>query len=318
MNSNSSAFLENVGALLLASNVKIKSSGTRISFNGLIGETAISISPGHRSMDGREISYTVNIDSTLNLARPEGKLDWECYLNLFASTGAVIISDSKLCIKSTLPVCSEEAEDVIRAYELIIFTAAMTHTYALHATIVDALHAPVSKGSPLPHSSDDGVWNPMSFSQTVSTLNASGILAFAHGCSLSAEFAWEPGAISMLQAPQFGRGCTSLLRIECGEHPSLGKGVFCRLDLPSRMSDDEANNLANTLNRMESIAEDWPLLGAWTAQKGSGNPTFVSFWPNMFSSTRIDVPMMTDWMGARALAVAGWLRENREQDAAVK
>lgn len=103
---------------------------------------------------------------------------------------------------------------------------------------------------------------------------------------------------------------TTLLQLACGEHPSLGNGLFCRLDLPLNLSDAEAYKLARSLNQMEFTAEDWPpLLGAWTSQAKSGRPTFVSFWPNLFARM-IDVDTIAMWMAARANAMPGWLCDN--------
>lgn len=102
----------------------------------------------------------------------------------------------------------------------------------------------------------------------------------------AAEFAWDPGAISALSSLISGsRQCTTRLQIQFEEHPNLGKGLLCRLDLPLHLTDAETFRLAISLNQMEFTAENWPpFLGAWTAMPQSWYPTFVSFWPNLFAN----------------------------------
>jgi hypothetical protein len=82
-----------------------------------------------------------------------------------------------------------------------------------------------------------------------------GVFANGDDTGLTAEFAWDPGAFSAIQT-LLGkpRKRTSLLRIERTEHPSLGRGLFCRLDLPLNLSDGEAFKLAIELNKMETTA----------------------------------------------------------------
>jgi len=305
--------LQTINALMTASNVKTHIKGQSLSFRGLVGETRIDVSPsGQRTADGLEVSETVRIESVLDVSVLPGKEEVECTLNNFASNGALTVGDDgKFFIKSRLSVYSGESEDVIKVYTGVIFFSAMIHTNALQAATVNLLQLPVAKGDPLPKSSLDGEWKPASFSRAASMLEAKGGFINADERGLTAEFPWDPGAITALESLATGsRKCTSLLQISCAEHPSLGKGLFCRLDLPLNLSDAEAYKLASSLNQMESTAEDWPpLLGAWTSKSKSGHPTFVSFWPNLFS-TVIDLEMIAMWMGARSFAMPVWLRDN--------
>ena len=302
-----------INAFITASNVKTHIKGQSLSFRGLVGETRIDISPsGRGTADGVEVSEIVRIESVLDVPLLPKKEEMECILNNFASNGALTVGDDgKFCIKSRLSVYSGDSDDVIKVYTGVIVFGALIHTNALQAATVDLLRLPVSKSASLPESSHDGTWKPGSLSRAASMLEARGAFVNADEGGLTAEFPWDPGAITALASLTTGsRKCTSLLRIQFEEHPSLGKGLFCRLDLPLNVSDAEAYKLASSLNQMESTAEDWPpLLGAWTSKAKSGHPTFVSFWPNLFS-TVIDVEMIAMWMGARSFAMPGWLRDN--------
>jgi hypothetical protein len=299
--------------MMVASNVKTHIKGQSLRFRGLVGETRIDVSPsGRRTADGLEVSQTIRIESVLDMPPLPGREEMECALNNFASNGALIVGDDgKFRIKSRLSLYSREGEDVIKVYTGVIFFVAMWHTDALQAATIDMLKLPVSKSGPLPKSSINGVWKPESFAHAASMLEARGAFVNADESGLTAEFPWDPGAITALESLIKGAPKrTTLVQLTRSEHPSLGRGLFCRLDLPLNLSDAEAYKLAGSLNQMEFTAEDWPpLLGAWTSQSKSGYPTFVSFWPNL-SAGVIDLEMIAMWMGARAFAMPGWLRGN--------
>lgn len=94
------------------------------------------------------------------------------------------------------------------------------------------------------------------------------------------------------------------------EHPTLGRGLFCRLDLPPDLSDTEAFKLAIELNKMEFTAADWPpFLGVSTSKPGPGRPTFVSFWPNYFAKV-ISLELISAWHAARTKRIPEWVRNS--------
>lgn len=220
-------------------------------------------------------------------------------------------SDGKLRIKSRISVFSGEPREVLDVYIGIIFLGSMIHTHTVHASIVDAWRLPIAKAEPLSTSDLDGVWAPALFKRTLSMMKKAGVFANGDGSGLTAEFPWNPGAVAAVET-FLGRSRkrTSLLRIECMEHPALGQGLFCRLDLPLNLSDTDAFRLAIELNKMEFTAADWPpFLGAWTSKPESGHPTFVSFWPNCFAKV-ISLELITTWHAARAKRVPEWLHAN--------
>jgi CheY-like chemotaxis protein len=305
--------LETIDALLRSANIVTRMEGNSLTFKGFIGETRIEISPsGFRTAGGLEISEIIRIESQLEkmpVTWNEGLL---CAVNMAASNGALTVdSDGKLRIKSKVSVFSEEPREVTDVYIGIIFLGAIIHTNALQASMVDAFRMPISKAEPLPDSHVDGVWAPAGFERTVSLMRKGGVFSNGDDCGLTAEFAWDVGAGSAIEN-LLGkrRKRTSLLRIECMEHPNLGKGLFCRLELPLNLSDAEAFKLAIELNKMECTAADWPpFLGAWTSKPGSGRPTYVSFWPNYFSKV-VSLELISTWHAARAKRVPEWVRSN--------
>jgi hypothetical protein len=306
--------LETIDALLKSANVVTRMEGDSLVFKGFIGETRIEISPsGFRTADGLEVSEIIRIESVLEKMPVTWNDGLLCAVNMAASNGALTVdSDGKLRIRSRMSLFSGEPREVLDVYVGIVFLGSMIHTNAVQASIVDAWHLPISKAEPLPDSDLDGVWGAASFERTLSMMRKAGIFANGGDASgLTAEFPWDPGAFSAVET-LIGkrRKRTSLLRMECMEHPNLGKGLFCRLDLPLDLKDDEAFRLAIELNKMEFTAADWPpFLGAWTSKPGSGRPTFVSFWPNCFAKI-INLELMATWLAARAQRVPEWVRSN--------
>ena len=307
-----SRMLNDVGTLLVASGVKVDFKTQSLFFRGRIGETRIEAVPsGHRTPDQREVAETIRIQSDLKMPPLPWKEDMQCVLNTSASNGALFVEDGKVLIKSRLSLYAGESEQVMKVYAGVILFVAMMHTDAIQAAIVDMLKLPVAKATVPPDSEANSGWNPASFSRAASLLNESGAFANVDGGGLTAEFPWDPGAVSALTSLITGsRKCTSLLQVQCEKHPSLGKGLLCRVDLPLHLTDTEAFRLSTSLNQMEFAAEDWPpFLGAWTSMPESGSPTFVGFWPDFFAKV-IDVEMIAMWMAARARLLPGWLRDN--------
>ena len=225
--------LETIDALLKSAKVVTRMEGNSLVFKGFIGETRIEISPsGFRTADGLEVSEIIRMESVLEKMPVTWNDGLLCAVNMAASNGALTVgSDGKLRIKRRISLFSGEPREVLDVYVGIVFLGSMIHTNAVQASIVDAWHLPISKAEPLPDSVRDGVWAPASFERTLSMMRKAGVFANGDGSGLTAEFPWDPDAFSAVET-LLGkrRKRTSLLRMECMEHPNLGKGLFCRLD----------------------------------------------------------------------------------------
>jgi hypothetical protein len=76
---------------------------------------------------------------------------------------------------------------------------------------------------------------------------------------------------------------TSLLTFQTDmPHPTLGNGLFHKLELPFHFEEDKLVTLANRLNQIEIESMDSPpFFGAWCSQLGKQSGiAFVGFWPN--------------------------------------
>jgi hypothetical protein len=305
--------LATIDALLKSANVVTRIEGNSLMFKGFIGETRIEISPsGFRTADGLEVSEIIQIESVLEKMPVTWNDGVLCTVNMAASNGALTVdSNGRLRIKSRISLFRGEPRKAVDAYLGIVFLGSIIHTNAVQASIVDAWHLPIAKAESLPDTHSDGVWAPASFDRTLSMIRNAGIFANGDASGLTAEFPWDAGAFSAVETfAGKSRKRTSLLRIERTEHPTLGHGLFCRLDLPLDLTDTEAFKLAIELNKMEFTAAEWPpFLGAWTSKPGSGRPTFVSFWPNCFAKV-ISLELISTWHAARAERIPEWVRSN--------
>lgn len=101
----------------------------------------------------------------------------------------------------------------------------------------------------------------------------------AGGLGLTAEFGLSHGA----ESAAAGDHDTALFQLMADQpHPELGGGLFCLLQMPHRVVDeDRLAKICLRLNQMEMAAHDLPPhFGAWCPGRLGNNPAYVSFLPN--------------------------------------
>ena len=108
---------------------------------------------------------------------------------------------------------------------------------------------------------------------------------------------------------------TSLLQLTTLEaHPRIGNGLFCRLELPLKMSDEEAAETASRFNLLEYAALDSPpFFGSWCSSPQSGRVTYVSFWPNLLFHPGT-AAMVASWMEHRSAQAYQWITGGNTSD----
>ncbi|MFN8704930.1 MAG: hypothetical protein ACK5X0_22790, partial [Rhodospirillales bacterium] len=119
------------------------------------------------------------------------------------------------------------------------------------------------------------------------------------GKGLTAEFGLKPGAVSA----GLGNHETALWRMMGGQpHPELGGGLFCLLQLPHQIKNEEKlHKVVNELNRMEMESHDLPPhFGAWCVGKLGNNPAYVAFLPNALHQAPGIALNVSIWALARA------------------
>ena len=103
------------------------------------------------------------------------------------------------------------------------------------------------------------------------------------GLGLTAEFGLADGPGSAIA----GDHKTALFQLMADQpHPELGGGLFCLLQMPHQVRDeDRLAKLCLQLNQMEMAAHDLPPhFGAWCPGRLGNNPAYVTFLPNALHS----------------------------------
>ena len=103
------------------------------------------------------------------------------------------------------------------------------------------------------------------------------------GLGLTAEFGLAEGAHSAIA----GDNKTALFQLMADQpHPELGGGLFCLLQMPHRVADENRlSRICLQLNQMEMAPHDLPPhFGAWCPGRLGNNPAYVTFIPNALHS----------------------------------
>lgn len=99
------------------------------------------------------------------------------------------------------------------------------------------------------------------------------------GQGLTAEFGLTEGAGTAMA----GDHTTALFQLMADQpHPELGGGLFCLLQMPHQVRDeDRLAQICHRFNQMEMAAHDLPPhFGAWSPGRLGNNPAYVTFLPN--------------------------------------
>lgn len=195
-------------------------------------------------------------------------------LNRLAAISAVVRDEqtSELWLSTGLRWSHQVAEHpmaVLVAAGALFQSPILSETLKVASTSrCDALDFPKRDEAP-PGLSED-------FTRAVAILENAHVLAFADADGLTAELAWEKGALSSSAGHK-----TSLLQLDGSQsHPVVGHGLAYRLTMHPVFDSATAFALANTLNDFEMKHRLPPCPGAWSGADGtlvfSGViPTFV-------------------------------------------
>ena len=168
--------------------------------------------------------------------------------------------------------------------------------------VAEALEGSAASQS-LPLQDEPSSWAGEDFKPLAKELSEAGVRSVGREGSLSAQVEWAPGAVSAKLSHR-----TAVLLLESRlEHPFLGNGLACTLQLPVQFDADGARGASRELNLLESKGGAFPFLGAWCPDpSAAGHVSFASFLPNcVFSPGLADA--VAAWMIARAHATADWL-----------
>ena len=137
-----------------------------------------------------------------------------------------------------------------------------------HHSVIDQVH---NLYAPIGVNNSRWIEEPH-FDEVVEFLNSGNCFASAGATGLTAEFAFDENQ-------------TSMLKIDADtKHPQLGNGLLLRLFLPINLENTNAEAIAASMNRLETLSNTrTPMIGSWAAVDLSGSMTlvYVTFLPNV-------------------------------------
>lgn len=329
---SSSVPLDDIAELTERLGVSVEREPNGLSIQGMLGTTRLQVRPSNHS--GSPVGRVAEI-VTIHTDLPEFPLGGDgederlSTINRHAATSALVAMRRGEVVRlvSRLSIF-EDDHQCWRLYTPLLVFGMRFQSELFDRTIVDLLKPPgVPQYEPLYASGEQSRWYGDEIDTAKSALDRMGLFVNAEPDSLTCEFPWDEGAYSQMASlfgvETEGGGRTSLLRMTTEEsHPSLGNGLLCRLTLPVSFPPDLAAEAACRLNLLELLGVDAPpFFGAWCAAPGTGDLTFVTFWPNAFYQEGSGANLAV-WMLARTEVAKRWvktdtvLRDLERQDAA--
>ena len=190
--------------------------------------------------------------------------------NAFAALGALYSEGGTIQLGSRLTIYEEDDSWGALHLPLLLFT-----TIAGNEAILGAMRRTMASEAPRV---GDSEWSELDFEQVKGYLSRLCVCTTG-GMGLTAEFSLVEGAVSSAVQHQG----TALFQMMADEpHPELGGGLFCLLQMPHQVKDEDAlHQICMQLNTMEMAAEDLPPhFGAWCPGRLGNNPSYISFLPN--------------------------------------
>lgn len=271
--------LDVIAEILRAAIGGVDRDGNVLSFVSNVGNTQIEVRSLHvRSVESDEISDVVLIRTELPESLGDLPERQVVLTNKMAALGAMVREQKtgRISVVSRLSVYAGD-DDAWKLYVGLVTFASLLQGTALLASLGAAVGHEVARPD-LPGRDDDSEWSEQDFTFAAERLKQIGLLATSDKGGLTAEIPLKSGGISWATGDE-----TGLLTFETDmRHPTLGSGLFHKLELPIQFEEDVLIELANALNRSEVEAvHSPPFFGAWCSQLKSGRLAYVGFWPNV-------------------------------------
>lgn len=234
--------------------------------------------------DGRKVEEIIRVVAELTPSKefyPRELLK----LNSLCAMGAVLDEEGSKNLKVVSKLTVYEGFEETRALHVHMAT------FAALFNIISFFGGGIAAGIP----SSESAWSETEFKAAAEILRGAGFAAFESPTGMGVEI---PIAPEMLPG-DFMPG-SSLLQFDTREiHPNLGAGLFYKLVLPMKFSEQQLIDISRALNLWEFSAIDVPpMMGAWNGVLQHNSLTHVGFWPNNMYWPGI-VSNLSVWMAHR-------------------
>ncbi len=257
---------------------------TSASFPVLYGRCTISASPLNiTTYDGLRLSEQLQARTELSYVIDDFDDSFFSLANEFATTGAALRcpETGKAVLISRVSVFEDDTDALLNFYTPTLFWSSLVQSFSIQQAMrtrfeIDFL-GEKSKIIGTAGCDEPSRWPGEEFAWAEEKLRDIGVYCNASASGLTAEFAWEPGAVSAMTGDQ-----TSLLQMEnTVTHPTAGNGLVFRLVLPDSGNTEELVEQATRLNLLEIDGIDMPPgFGAWAVLPQFQGVGYTGFWPN--------------------------------------
>ena len=255
-----------------------------VEFPVLFGRCTLSVRPLEiDTFDGFRLSERVEARTELSYVIDDFDESFFHLANTYATTGAVLRcrETGRAVIVSSVNVFRQDVEALRTLYVPSLIWSSLVQSFsvqqAMRVTFGSDLLGDKSEEIGMPGCDEPSRWQPEDFTWAEQMLRNNGIYCNAGEASLTAEFPWEPDAMSALTGDK-----TSMLQFN-GQtiHPTAGNGLAFRLVLPVSAEAEGFGPVLNTLNELELGGVDVPPgFGAWASIPQFNSVGYVGFWPN--------------------------------------
>ena len=253
-------------------------------FPVLFGRCTLSVTPlDIDTWDGYRLSERLEARTELSYIIDDFEAPFFRLANAFATSGTVLRcpESDQAVIVSGVNVFQQDVEALHGFYIPTLLWSSLVQSFsvqhALRETFGTDFLGEKSEQIGMPGCDEPSYWQPEDFAGAEEMLRDNGIYSNASETGLTAEFPWEPDAVSAIAGDS-----TSLLQLNCEvTHPSAGNGLAFRLMLPVTAGEAGLFALADTLNEIEVSGDDVPPgFGAWALLPKFNSVAYTGFWPN--------------------------------------
>ena len=271
---------------------------TSATFPVLYGRCTISASPLNiDTYDGLRLTEQLQARTELSYVIDDFDDGFFTLANEYATTGAALRcpETGRAVLLSRVSVFEDDSDALLNFYTPMLYWSSLVQSFSIQQAMrkrfeIDFL-GEKSEIIGTPGCDDPSRWQAEEFALAEEKLRAIGVYCNASESGLTAEFPWEPGAVSAMTGDQ-----TSLLQMDnTVTHPTAGNGLVFRLVLPVSGNTEELVVHANKLNLLEIDGIDIPPgFGAWSVIPRFQGVGYTGFWPNCI------------YRRGTAASIAGW------------